>query len=251
MTGDHHPPEGPRALVTGGAVRVGRSISLALGRAGYAVAVHHHSSDAAAVETADRLRDMGRRVLSLEADLGDPDQLTSLFDRLGAAWGGIELLVNNAAIFPRGRPEEVDVESWDRVFAINARAPFLCARAAARLMGDGGGSIVNIADVAAFEAWPGHVPYAASKAALVSLTRGLALAWAPRVRVNAVAPGAVLLPEGTTDGERRAAAERAALGRVGNPEDVASAVVFLAGAGYVTGEVLRVDGGEHLSRGSR
>jgi pteridine reductase len=112
------------------------------------------------------------------------------------------------------------------------------------------GAIVNIVDTGAFQAWPGYVPYVASKAALASLTRGLAAAFAPRIRVNGVAPGAVLLPDGEDgeDGEeaRAAAARRTALGRVGTPEDVAEAVLYLAGAAYVTGEIVRVDGGQHL-----
>jgi NAD(P)-dependent dehydrogenase (short-subunit alcohol dehydrogenase family) len=111
-----------------------------------------------------------------------------------------------------------------------------------------GGSIINIADVAAFEAWPTYAPYAASKAAVVSLTRSLALAWAPRLRVNAVAPGPVLLPPGSTEKERSRAAANTALGRVGSPEDVAGAVLYLDAAEFVTGEIVRVDGGEHLRR---
>lgn len=241
-------PETPRrALVTGGAIRVGRAISLALGRAGWDVALHFHSSSGEAESLAAELREAGREVLLLPADLGRPEGVERLFDDLGARWERIDLLVNNAAIFPRGRPEEVDVETWDRVFALDVRAPFLCARRAAALMRDGG-TIVNIADVAAFEGWPGYVAYAATQAALISLTRSLALAWAPGIRVNAVAPGAVLLPEDATGEERRGAARRSALGRVGRPEDVAGAVLYLAGADYVTGEVIRVDGGSHIAR---
>ncbi len=238
-----------RALVTGGAVRVGRVIALALGRAGWDVAVHFHTSDEAAEETVGELREMGRRSVALGANLARPEEIRSLFDRLGReahGWSELGLLVNNAAVFPRGRPEEVTPEAWDRAFAVNLRAPFFCAVEARRLMA-GGASIVNIADVAAFQAWPSHVPYAATKAGLVSLTRGLARAWAPAVRVNAVAPGTVLLPEGEEEDE---AAARTALGRVGSPEDVARAVLYLAEAAYVTGEVVRVDGGGHLLRSS-
>lgn len=233
-----------RALVTGGAVRVGRAISLALGRAGYAVAVHFHGAGDAAEEVVGELRAMGREAVALRADLSRPEEIRSLFERLRgeAGWAGLGLLVNNAATFPRARPGEVGPEAWDEVFAVNLRAPFFCAVEARRLMADGG-CIVNIADVAAFEAWPAYVPYAATQAGLVSITRGLALAWAPEVRVNAVAPGTVLLPEGE---EKEAAARRTALGRVGTPEDVADAVLYLAGASFVTGEVVRVDGGGHL-----
>ncbi|MFQ5688773.1 MAG: SDR family NAD(P)-dependent oxidoreductase [Gemmatimonadota bacterium] len=236
----------PRALVTGGGVRVGRAIALALGAAGFDVAVHYHGSGDAASSTVAQLRSSGRRTLRLRADLSDPDQIEALFQQLSSQWPHLDLLVNSAAIFPRARPEEVRIREWDRLFALNVRAPFLCARAAVQLMGERGGCVVNIADVAAFEAWPAHAGYAATKAALVSLTRSLALAWAPRIRVNAVAPGAVLLPEGTSREEAARAAARAALGRVGSAADVAEAVVYLSRAQYVTGEVLRVDGGGHL-----
>lgn len=225
---------------------MGRAIARALGAAGYRVAVHYHGSEEEAERTVREIREAGGRADPFRADLRDPDAVERLFSELREALGGLDVLINNAAAFPRGRPEEVSVREWDDLFALNLRAPFLCARAARRLMGEAGGSIVNIADVAAFQAWPAYVPYAASKAGLVSLTRGLARAWAPRVRVNAVAPGAVLLPARYGEEERRAAADRAALGRVGRPEDVAQAVLYLLSADYVTGEVVRVDGGAHL-----
>jgi len=241
-----------RALVTGAAVRVGRAIALELAAAGFDVAVHYNGSSDAAARLADRLRELGAQAYPVAADLAVPGDIQRMFAELAAEWGTLDLLVNSAAIFPRSRPEDVTPEDWDRVIAINARAPFLCAQAAAELMGEAGGSIVNIADVAAYEAWPSYVPYAASKAAVVSLTLGLARAWAPRVRVNAVAPGPVMLPDGTDSRARRLAASRTALGRVGDAKDVAEAVLYLASAEYVTGEVIRVDGGAHLlkARGS-
>lgn len=240
-----------RALVTGAGVRVGRAIALALAEAGYRVAVHYHSSEKDAEETAARIEDEGGRAVPLRADLTRPEEIPRLFAATASELGGLDLLVNSAATFPRARPREVTPESWDRVFALNARAPFLCAREGAERMGEAGGSIVNIADVAAFEAWPSYAPYAATQAAVVSLTRSLALAWAPRVRVNAVAPGPVLLPAGTGEEERRRAARSTALGRIGEPGDVGRAVLYLAGASFVTGEVLRVDGGESLRRSRR
>lgn len=244
MTNEHS----RRALVTGGAVRVGRAISLALGREGWDVAVHYHDSRADALELAADLSAAEGESVAVPADLREPARIPDLFNRVTAELGGLDLLVNNAAAFPRARPEEVSPQAWDDVFALNARAPFFCAVEASKAMREAGGCIVNVADVAAFEAWPGYAPYAATKAALVSLTRSLALAWAPRIRVNAVAPGPVLLPEDSTEAERRRAVESTALERVGSPEDVAGAVLYLAEAGFVTGEVLRVDGGESVAR---
>jgi pteridine reductase len=243
--------ESGRALVTGGGVRVGRAVAVGLAAAGWDVAVHHHTSVEEAGETAARIRSAGREAATVRADLSRPEEIPGMVRRAAGELGGLDLLVNNAAVFPRAAPSEVTPEHWDRVFAVNARAPFFCAREAAEVMGDAGGCIVNVADVAAFEAWPAYAPYAATKAALVSLTRSLAAAWAPRVRVNAVAPGPVLLPEGASAAERRRARRSTLLGRVGEARDVAEAVLYLAGAGFVTGEVLRVDGGEHVARTTR
>lgn len=234
-----------RALVTGGAVRVGRAIAVALAGAGYDIVLHYHTSAEPAARTAEALRAGGARVETSEADLTDPRQIPRPFQAALEALGGLDLLVNSAAIFPRVDPLVATAEDWDRVFALNARAAFLCSQEAARRMERG--AIVNIVDTGASQAWPAYVPYVASKAALVSVTRGLAAAFAPRIRVNAVAPGPVLLPEGADgEAEREAAARRTAMGRVGTPEDVAEAVLYLARARYVTGEVLRVDGGQHL-----
>ena len=232
-------------MVTGGAVRVGRAIALGLANAGYDVLVHYHSSAEAAERTAGELRAAGASAATARADLADPSQIARPFEAADEAFGGLDLLVNSAAIFPRTDPLEATADDWDRVFALNARAAFLCSQEAARRMERG--SIVNIVDTGASQAWPAYVPYVASKAAVASVTRGLAAALAPRIRVNGVAPGSVLLPPGA-DGEteRQAAARRTALGRVGTPEDVASAVVYLAGAEFVTGEIVRVDGGQHL-----
>ncbi|MDT8436605.1 MAG: SDR family oxidoreductase [Gemmatimonadota bacterium] len=251
-TGEPETPAGDelagRALVTGGAVRVGRAIALALGAAGWRVAVHWRTSQAEARAVVARLEALGPGGTALQADLADPARAEALPGEAAAALGGLDLLVNSAAIFPSHDPLAVPAAEWDRVFAVNLRAPFLCARAAARVMGEAGGAIVNLIDTGWDEAWPSYIPYVATKAGLASVTRGLARALAPRVRVNGVAPGPVLLPadEDTPEG-RRAAAARTALGRVGTADDVAQAVLYLASAPYVTGEILRVDGGHHLT----
>lgn len=237
-----------RALVTGGAVRIGRAIALALGADGWRVAVHFRNSEAQALEVVELLESAGASGVALQADLSDPEEISRLMQSVQSELGGLELLVNSAAAFPRHDPLTVSAEEWNSVFDLNLRAPFLCAREAAKLMEESGGSIINIADTGADEAWAGYVPYVASKAGLVSITRGLARAFAPSIRVNGVAPGAVLLPPGEDSPEHRQAAEgRTVLGRVGAPEDVAEAVLYLAGARYVTGEIIRVDGGQHLT----
>ncbi len=235
----------PRAVVTGGAVRVGRAIAERLAAAGYDLVLHYHSSAEAARAVSRRLRDLGAAVEPVRADLTRPEQIGLPFEAADSAFGGLDLLVNSAAVFPRSNPLETTVGDWDQVFALNARAAYFCAQEAARRME--AGAIVNIVDTGADQAWPAYVPYVASKAALASVTRGLAAAFAPHIRVNAVAPGPVLLPEDASgEAERDAVAELTALGRVGSPEDVADAVLYLARADYVTGEILRVDGGQHL-----
>ncbi len=237
---------GRRALVTGGAVRVGRSISLALGRAGYRVGVHYRTSQGDAAATVRDLNTMGGHAQAFRADLMDPAQIQSMFAEVDQRLGGIDLLVNSAAIFPRDDALTVSPEDWDKVFQVNTRAPFLCAQQAASRM-QPGSSIVNITDTGADEAWPAYVPYVASKSALVSLTKGLARAWAPDIRVNAVAPGPILLPDSeSSERDERRAADRTVLGRIGTPDDVAGAVLYLDRAPYVTGEIIKVDGGHHL-----
>ena len=174
-----------------------------------------------------RSQDVAAVVAAATAELGTPD-----------------ILVNNAGVFPRAQFLDLAESEWDHVLDVNLKGGFLCAQAAARAMGRRGGRIVNIADVGAVRAWPGYVPYGVSKAGILMLTKGLAAALAPRIQVNAVGPGVVLLPEGFP----RAAAERLAnripMGRHGEPADVAAAVRFFATCPeYITGQVLFVDGG--------
>ena len=233
------------ALVTGGGVRVGREIVTALGRAGYDVAVHFHSSASAAAETVAKVQTAGGRAASFRADLRDPAQIDAMVEEAAAFLGRLDLLVCSAATFRREPPDGLSATEWDDVFDLNARAPYLCVRASLPYLG-ADASIVNVADVAGLESWPGYVTYAASKAALISLTRGLASALAPNVRVNAVAPGPVLPTEDADEAEREALDELTLPGLKGTASDVASAVLYLADASYVTGQVLRVDGGQRL-----
>jgi NAD(P)-dependent dehydrogenase (short-subunit alcohol dehydrogenase family) len=234
---------GRTALVTGGAVRVGRAIALALAGQGCDVAIGYHRSAAAARATERALLALGVRACRLRADLRDPRAATALVHQAARALGRLDLLVNNAAVFPRTPLGRVRPEHWDAVLAVNLRAPFFCAQAAAALMRRRGGRIVNVVDTGALRAWPAHLPYTVSKAALAALTRGLAVALAPRIQVNAVGPGLVLPPAGPARTGRRLL-RGVPMGRLGAPEDVAEAVLFLATCSdYLTGQVLYVDGG--------
>lgn len=234
------------ALVTGGARRVGRAISLALAEQGTSVAVHYNASGDAASSAVQDVREAGVGAAAIQGDLRQPGTAERIVRETEDALGGIDILVNSAAVMLRTPVGEVTVEEWDDMFALNVRAPFLLVQAARGLLARNRGVVINIADLAALEAWPAYVPHGMTKAAVVQMTRGLARVLAPEVRVNAVAPGAVLLP----DSWDRAAADRLVattpLRRLGTPADVAQAVLYLASADYVTGEVLIVDGGRHV-----
>jgi len=238
--------KGGVALVTGAGQRVGQAIALALGAEGMRVAVHYHASDDGARRTASALRGLGVEARQFAADLRDPAAPDRLVAEVATAFGALDLLVNSAAIMRRLALDTVTPAEWDESLAINARAPFFLSLAAARAMGERGGAIVNICDHLAHESWPMLVPHAASKGALETVTRQLAVQLAPRVRVNGVVPGAVLPPEGWPEAARRRFEESTPLRRLGAPDDVAQAVVYLASAPYVTGHLLFVDGGRHL-----
>jgi pteridine reductase len=235
------------ALVTGAGRRVGQAIALGLARAGCDIAVHHHGSAAGGAETVAAVRALGRRAELVPADLGDAMAARGLADRAVAALGRLDILVNSAAIMVRQTIEEVTPESWDRTLDLNLRAYFFTAQGALPHLRRVQGRIVNLADVAGLEPWPAYVPHCVSKAGVIMLTKGLARALAPDITVNAVAPGAVLLPDDWDEATRAHFAETTPLGRLGSAEDVVGAVRYLVEAGdYVTGTVLVVDGGRLL-----
>ncbi|MBI4637497.1 MAG: SDR family oxidoreductase [Candidatus Rokubacteria bacterium] len=231
-----------RALVTGGGVRVGRAIALALARAGLDVAIGYHRSTREARRTLRELRACGARAVALRADLADPPAARRLVARAAQALGGLDVLVNNAAVFYRTPFAETTPAQFDELMSVNLRGPFFCAQAAAARMGRRGGRIVNVGDAGAASAWPGYIPYTLSKAGIVVLTRSLAVALRRRrIAVNCVAPGAVLAPAGFS-GRRWQALTRCG---AGSAEDVAAAVVFFATCSeFITGQIQQVDGGE-------
>jgi pteridine reductase len=247
--------EGRTALVTGAAHRVGRAIALGLGRSGCHVAVHYGRSEEAALETVGKLREMGSEAWAVAADLRRPEEIDRLFREVETRWAGLDVLVNSAAGFEFGPLMSLEPTDWDRVLALNLRAPFLCLQGAARLMASGDrwqagvpACVINIADLSGLEPWPGYAHHGVSKAGLLHLTRVAARELGPGIRVNAVVPGAVLPPPGLDpdDPAWRRMGERLPVAGVGHPARVAEAVAFLAKNDFITGETLRVDGGEHL-----
>ena len=239
-------PQRKVALVTGGAVRVGRALSIGLAEAGYDVAVHYHSSDAPAREVERRIGELGRKATLIKGDLSKPDDVAAVARAVRERCGRLDLLVNSASNFEQANLLDVDAEAWDRVMNVNLRGPFLLVRESAALLRECRGTVVNMVDVLGLEPWTVHPHHSVSKAALLHLTKILAKVLAPEVRVNAVAPGTVLLPEGSSEQLKKQEIDAAPLRRLGSPEDVLRAVLFLAGSPFITGELIVVDGGRLL-----
>ncbi len=238
-------PDGGRALVTGAAVRVGRRLALEAAMMGLDVAIHHRSSPDDAERTAERCRAHDVRAVVLQADLSGAEACRALVAQAEEALGGgLDVLVASAANFLAAPFEETTEQQFDLVTAVNLKAPFFLAQAAAPgMQARGGGRIVFMADVAGLEPWPRFTAHSVAKAGVVMLTRSLAQELAPEITVNAIAPGTVLMPDGSSDEAVRRAEEKTVLERVGSPDDVAGALRYLLEADYVTGHTLVVDGG--------
>ena len=241
---------GRTALVTGAGRRVGRALALALARRGCDVALHYNQTAVGADQAAAEIRALGRRAGTFAADLTSAETPADLVGRVTDHFGRLDILINSAAIMERTPFGSIGAATWDRIMALNLRAPFLLAQSAAPHLraADGAGAIVNIADLAAFETWPGYLPHGISKSGIVHMTRGLARVLAPDIRVNAIAPGTVLLPDDWSATDEERLNKTTPLGRQGTPDDVAAAMLFLLDSDYITGETIIVDGGRHIRR---
>lgn len=243
------------ALVTGASRRVGRAIALALGAAGAEVIVHYRRDRAAAEAVVAELGTRGQRASAIAADLASPDAPRALVVATLAAHGRLDILVNSAGPFDRvpfvGGDDAAWEAAWRASLDVTVLAPARLARAAAGALGAHAtpGVIVNLLDIAAWQAWPSYAHHGAAKAALAHLTRTLAVALAPRVRCVGVAPGIVDWPADLDAAARERLVARVPLGRAGTPQDVAGAVTYLCGADYVTGSVITVDGGRLAATG--
>jgi pteridine reductase len=237
---------GRTALVTGGAVRVGRAISLALAGQGMRVVVHYNSSSGPADELVAAIRGDGGQATALRADLADAAAVERLAGDAVAAFGGVDVLVNSAAVFPAEGLEATDAALLEHTLAVNLKAPFLLTKHLAPALRKAKGAVVNMADLAGLQTWCGYAAHGIAKAGVVHLTQVSARSLAPDVRVNAIAPGTVLPPEEMDDAEVRRLAEAAPLERNGSPDDVVQAMLYLLRADFVTGQVMVVDGGRIL-----
>jgi NAD(P)-dependent dehydrogenase (short-subunit alcohol dehydrogenase family) len=241
------PPVPKAALVTGGAQRIGRALALALAEDGYAVAVHHHASGEAAARVVAAIERAGGRAVALAADLADETTARELLARAEAALGPIGCLVNNAAVFDNDTVVTVTRESWERHLAVNLRAPFvLTQQFAARLPAECGGVVVNMLDERVLSLTPFFVSYTVAKSALWTLTRTMALALAPRIRVNGIGPGPTLPSRRQTAEQFLRQCRMMPLGRGTSPQEIAGALRFLLAAPAVTGQMIALDGGQHL-----
>jgi NAD(P)-dependent dehydrogenase (short-subunit alcohol dehydrogenase family) len=239
----------PIALVTGGAHRLGKAFALTLAHMGYDLLLQYHSAEEQAKQTKSEIESFGVKVHLFQADLTQPDQIQSLFEQLDfilhPSREAFILLVNSAAIMPAGNPRELELQDWDLALDLNLRAPFLLSQQAAKRMTTGG-LIVNISDIGAQKAWSRYPSYSVSKAGLESLTKLLARALAPSIRVNAIAPGLVLPSDVVTKEQWDKLVEKLPLKRAATLDEITSALEFLINNEYITGQTIVVDGGYSL-----
>jgi 3-oxoacyl-[acyl-carrier protein] reductase/pteridine reductase len=241
--------KGKSALVTGGGRRIGREIALELARAGADVAITYLTSQKQAQQTLVDLASFRVRALALRCDVREAKSTQAAVKEVVQEFGGLDLLVNNAAVYETVEWEKMTTEQWDAMFATNARGPFLMTRAAAAALKRRRGRVINLGSLGGLRPWPSHAHYCASKAAVTMLTQVMARALAPRVAVNCVAPGMIE----TGDSKRQQVAHRAFMRKIakrtpmlraGTPAEVAAAVLFFAAAPeFITGQTLVVDGG--------
>jgi NAD(P)-dependent dehydrogenase (short-subunit alcohol dehydrogenase family) len=248
-------PTGKVALVTGGAHRVGKAITMMLAQAGAHVIVNYNSSAAEAEQTVAEAQALGVDALAVQCDVADYDAVQRMAGIVIEQFGGVDILVNSASYFgktPFPTREPAVIEMWRKVTRILLDGAFyVCNSLTPAMQARGSGVIVNIVDLSAWYPWPNFMAHAAGKAALLAMTRQLALELAPTIRANAIAPGPVLPPPGYSETQTAASAQHTLLGRWGRPEDVALAVKYLIEADFVTGDVITVDGGERYAHVKR
>ncbi|RMF93265.1 MAG: SDR family oxidoreductase [Candidatus Schekmanbacteria bacterium] len=240
--------KGKKAVITGGAKNMGRIIALELARLGVDIAVGYYKSFREAEMTVKEIQAFGVKALSVKADIRKSSEAEGFVESAVRGLGGIDYLINNAGYFQSADIDKVDRKMWFDALTTNLTGPFFCAQKAAEYMKrQGSGKIVNISSLGGIRPWPKSIPYCASKAGLIMLTQCLAVALAPEIQVNAIAPGMITLPDSYSDEIRERIVKRIPLKKTGKFEDIAKAVVFLLSeSNFTTGEVLTIDGGQKL-----
>ena len=240
-------PTGKTALITGGAHRVGKAITMALAQAGANVVINYNTSSEAAEKTLAEARGLGVEALAIQANISDPQHVKRMVESAREKFGGVDILVNSASLWLETPFPTDNLDGWHQVAGVLINGSFYCSNAVAPMMLEKGeGVIVNIVDLSAWEPWRDFMAHSVGKAALLALSRQLALELAPAVRVNAVAPGPVLPPHDFDQEKITRTAQKTLLGRWGTAKDVAEAVLYFVKADYVTGEVIAVDGGQRF-----
>jgi len=235
--------EGKVALVTGAAKRIGRSIAEKLSSLGAAVVVNYENSKSEAEELVQSLEAAGGRAIAWQADVSRRDQVARMFEAVSREFGRLDVLINNAAIFFPAQFESLTEDQWDRIMNSNLKSTFLCSQAATPLLRASRGQIINMSSLGGLLSWPTYTHYCVSKAGVIMLTRCLARALAPEIRVNSIAPGTIEFPGEVAHEEF---IRRAPLHRTGTGEDITNAVEYLLSADFVTGQVMVVDGGRQI-----
>jgi NAD(P)-dependent dehydrogenase (short-subunit alcohol dehydrogenase family) len=238
--------KGKIALVTGAAHRVGKAIALRLAREGCHIAIHYHAASRDAELTLAEIKKLSVQTQTYQADLRSVGEIQNLFKAVERDFNRVDILINSAAIMHRIPFKDASLEDWNATIDLNLRAPFFCLQSAVKLMGPEGGTVINITDIAGIQPWKDFPVHSISKTGVDMLTKVAALAFAPKVRVNAVAPGPVLKPNHMKEQRWEQLGQALPLGAPGTPTDVAEAVVFLLRNDFITGETLVVDGGNQL-----
>ncbi len=240
---------GKTAVITGSAIRIGRQTCLELASRGANIVINYRSSAGAASKLVDEITDMGVGALAVQGDVSRSEDVARIHREARAAFGPVQVLVNNASTYPRVPIEELTEQDWDDAIAVNLKGPFLCSLEFGRQMvRDGGGVIVNLSDWAAMHPYPEYLPYLTAKGGIITMTKAFARELAPTVRVNAVAPGPIFPPLDLDEEEIEEARQGTLLKRWGSPSDVARAIAFLIeGSDFITGAILPVDGGRLIA----
>ncbi|MDD5544165.1 MAG: SDR family oxidoreductase [Acidobacteriia bacterium] len=241
--------KGSTAVVTGGALRVGREIALRLAERGANVAIIYNRSAEAALKTVNEIEAHGVQARAVQCDVSRVDQTKDVINSLAAEFGSLDVLVNNAAIYEKTPLPALTEDEWDRHIDINLKGSFFCAKFAGEIMlRQQRGKIINFADWSGVRPYADYLPYCISKAGVIAMTRGLAKSLAPHVQVNCIAPGPILLPADFTEEEREAIIKATPLKRIGSPQDIAATVIFLVeGSDFITGTMITVDGGRLIA----
>lgn len=238
--------EGSAILITGSGRRIGREIALSLASRGAHVIIHYHKSGVQARQVAKEIEKKGGTVFLVSGDIARPRDCEKIVQKARDAYGCLDVLINNAAVFFKTPLFQVTEKAWDATLDTNLKGPFFLAQAAAKVMD--GGKIINIADWSGIRPYINYLPYCISKAGVIALTKGLARSLAPKIEVNAIAPGPILLPENFDDGEREAIIRHTPLKRLGAPKDIVNATLFLIeGTDFMTGATIVIDGGRLIS----